>query len=92
MTGVPETRYARSGGVHIAYQVVGAGPIDLVVVRAGYPTSRPFGRTASPPGSSSAWPRSHASSCSTSEAPDSRIACRNPIFRHSSSGWTTFAR
>src|SRR4029453_10384536 len=32
MTGVPETRYARSGGVHIAYQVVGAGPIDLVVV------------------------------------------------------------
>jgi class 3 adenylate cyclase/alpha-beta hydrolase superfamily lysophospholipase len=29
---VPETRYAKSGGVHIAYQVVGTGPIDLVVV------------------------------------------------------------
>jgi pimeloyl-ACP methyl ester carboxylesterase len=29
---VPETRYARSGSVHIAYQVVGTGPIDLVVV------------------------------------------------------------
>jgi class 3 adenylate cyclase/pimeloyl-ACP methyl ester carboxylesterase len=29
---VPATRYAKSGGVHIAYQVVGAGPIDLVVV------------------------------------------------------------
>jgi hypothetical protein len=29
---VPETRYARSGGVHIAYQVVGDGPIDLVFV------------------------------------------------------------
>jgi pimeloyl-ACP methyl ester carboxylesterase len=28
----PETRYARSGDVHIAYQVVGDGPIDLVVV------------------------------------------------------------
>jgi pimeloyl-ACP methyl ester carboxylesterase len=26
----PETQYAKSGGVHIAYQVVGDGPIDLV--------------------------------------------------------------
>lgn len=29
---VPETRYARSGDVNIAYQVTGAGPIDLVYV------------------------------------------------------------
>jgi class 3 adenylate cyclase len=29
---VPETRYASSGGINIAYQVVGDGPIDLVVV------------------------------------------------------------
>jgi pimeloyl-ACP methyl ester carboxylesterase len=29
---VPETRYAKSGDVHIAYQVVGEGPIDLVYV------------------------------------------------------------
>ena len=28
----PETRYARSGDVNIAYQVVGDGPIDLVYV------------------------------------------------------------
>ena len=28
----PETRYARSGGVSIAYQVVGDGPFDLVLV------------------------------------------------------------
>ena len=28
----PETRYARSGDVHIAYQVVGDGPIDLLWV------------------------------------------------------------
>ena len=28
----PETRYARSGDVHIAYQVVGDGPRDLVFV------------------------------------------------------------
>ena len=29
---VPETRYARSGELHIAYQVVGDGPVDLVYV------------------------------------------------------------
>src|SRR6202048_4569541 len=29
---VPETRYAKSGNVHIAYQVFGSGPNDLVFV------------------------------------------------------------
>jgi pimeloyl-ACP methyl ester carboxylesterase len=28
----PETRYAKSGDVNIAYQVVGSGPLDLVLV------------------------------------------------------------
>ena len=28
----PETRFTRSGNVHIAYQVVGEGPLDLVYV------------------------------------------------------------
>jgi hypothetical protein len=28
----PKTQYARSGDVHIAYQVVGDGPRDLVCV------------------------------------------------------------
>ena len=28
----PETKYAKSGAYHIAYQVVGDGPIDLVLV------------------------------------------------------------
>ena len=28
----PETRYARSGDLHIAYQVVGDGPIDILYV------------------------------------------------------------
>ena len=32
MTTVPEIRYARSGDVSIAYQVVGEGRIDLVFV------------------------------------------------------------
>src|SRR5438552_3593517 len=31
-TVAPATRYARSGGVNIAYQVVGDGPFDLVYV------------------------------------------------------------
>jgi hypothetical protein len=28
----PEVRYARSGDVSIAYQVIGNGPVDLVFV------------------------------------------------------------
>ena len=32
MHEIPETRYAKSGDDHIAYQVVGDGPIDLVFV------------------------------------------------------------
>ncbi len=32
MTAVPTTRYARCGDVHIAYQVTGEGPLDLVLV------------------------------------------------------------
>ncbi|HZM35427.1 MAG TPA: alpha/beta hydrolase [Burkholderiales bacterium] len=32
MAMTPETRYARSGDVSIGYQVVGDGPIDLVLV------------------------------------------------------------
>ncbi len=29
---VPETKYAKSGDVNIAYQIVGSGSIDLVLV------------------------------------------------------------
>lgn len=32
MDQAPQTRYAKSGSVHIAYQVVGEGPLDLVFV------------------------------------------------------------
>jgi class 3 adenylate cyclase len=32
MATQPETRYAKSGDVHIAYQVTGSGPLDLVWV------------------------------------------------------------
>ena len=30
MGDIPEPRYANNGDVHIAYQVVGDGPVDLV--------------------------------------------------------------
>jgi pimeloyl-ACP methyl ester carboxylesterase len=32
MSELPKTRYAKSGGVNIAYQVTGEGPLDLVYV------------------------------------------------------------
>src|SRR5688500_6501880 len=32
MSDAPETRFAKVGGVHIAYQVVGDGPIDILFV------------------------------------------------------------
>ena len=32
MICMPETRYAKSGNVHIAYQVMGNGPLDVVLV------------------------------------------------------------
>jgi class 3 adenylate cyclase len=32
MSTAPETRYVKSGDVNIAYQVVGSGPVDLVLV------------------------------------------------------------
>src|SRR5205807_8627015 len=36
---VPAIRYARSGDVHVAYQVVGEGPVDIVLVE-GFLTNR----------------------------------------------------
>jgi pimeloyl-ACP methyl ester carboxylesterase len=32
MSEIPETRFAKSGDAHIAYQVIGDGPVDLVYV------------------------------------------------------------
>src|SRR3954462_15854500 len=29
---IPETKYAKSGDINIAYQVLGSGPIDLIYV------------------------------------------------------------
>ncbi|OOK76306.1 putative LIGNIN PEROXIDASE LIPJ domain protein [Mycobacterium kansasii] len=54
----PRTRYARCGDLDIAYQVLGDGPIDLLVV-----PGRPFRSTRSTPSrrctaSTGDWPRS----------------------------------
>lgn len=35
VTAVPEVHYALSGGVSIAYQVFGSGPLDIVICRSG---------------------------------------------------------
>jgi len=32
MSEVPETRYAKSGDCHVAYQVIGKGPLDVVFI------------------------------------------------------------
>jgi len=32
MVALPETRYAANGGLHVAYQLVGEGPVDVVLL------------------------------------------------------------
>ena len=34
MDGLPTTEYARNGEVHLAYQVLGEGPLDMVVIES----------------------------------------------------------
>lgn len=29
---IPETRFARNGDIHLAYQTVGSGPLDLLLI------------------------------------------------------------
>jgi hypothetical protein len=37
----PRTHYAKSGDLDIAYQVVGDGPLDLLVVPPGFSVMEP---------------------------------------------------
>ena len=55
---VPETRYAKSGDAHIAYQVAGEGPFDVVYVPGGFRMSRERGRSRTTGGCWSGWRRS----------------------------------
>ena len=34
MDGLPTTKYAKNGDVHLAYQVLGDGPLDLVLIES----------------------------------------------------------
>ena len=34
--GMPETRYAHSGDINIAYQTMGHGPLDIVIVPGAF--------------------------------------------------------
>ena len=34
--GMPETRYAHSGDINIAYQTMGNGPLDIVIVPGAF--------------------------------------------------------
>jgi hypothetical protein len=45
----PETRYARSGDVNIAYQVIGDGPRDLTLA-LGFATHVEVGTASAAPG------------------------------------------
>jgi hypothetical protein len=41
---VPATRYTKSvDGVHVAYQVCGSGPLDLVLVNSAYSSNMEIG-------------------------------------------------
>ena len=91
------TRYAKSGELNIAYQVLGDGPFDLLFAPA---TCRISSRTSGCrriPSSSSAWRRSLASSCSTGAARGCPIAIlRSARTRRCSTTsvpfWTTSGR
>ena len=43
---MPQTQYASSGDVHIAYQVFGEGPLDIVLVWGGVSHIELFWETA----------------------------------------------
>ena len=86
---LPETRYALSGDVNIAYQVMGDGPVDLVLV-PGLISHVEFLHEL--PGYTAALRRLSrfaASSPSTSEVRVCPIGCQVPP--RLSSAWMTFA-
>jgi hypothetical protein len=93
---MPETRYAKTvDGVHIAYQVVGEGPVDLVYVSGWISnvdlnwTHPDYARFLRRLGSFS---RPLGSSSSTSEASDYLTECPTRNSQTSRPGWMTSPR
>ena len=46
---MPETRYAKSGNVHIAYQIAGSSDLDMVLVPYLLTTRKVGGNCRQPP-------------------------------------------
>ena len=88
--GMPETRYAHSGDINIAYQTMGDGPLDIVIV-PGSISHVEFNHEL--PGftvrSCAVCPVSRALCPLTREAKACRIAC--PACRRWKNEWTMFA-
>ena len=70
-----EIRYAHSGETNIAYQVVGSGPIDIVMSPGWITHLELAWDVPRLRDSTVAWVRSRASSCSTSAASACPTAC-----------------
>lgn len=85
---IPTTRYAQSGEVSIAYQVMGDGPVDLILVPGIDPTSSSSTKFQRIRTTSAVLQPSHVSLNSTSVGRDCPIGC--PACHHSNSGWTTW--
>jgi len=68
----PVTRYALSGDNHIAYQILGDGPRDLILIPGFVSNVETAWTWPALAAFSAGWRPAGASSCSTSEAP----ACR----------------
>ena len=51
----PETRYARAGDIHIAYQVLGEGPVDVVLADQWFTTWTASGMCRLWPSSGAGW-------------------------------------
>jgi hypothetical protein len=76
MNEIPETKYARSGDLHIAYQVLGEGPFDVVTSPGWISHMEHQWGSRSLRTSSGGRPRTRACSCSTNGEPGSPTARR----------------
>lgn len=78
----PETHYARTDdGAHIAYQVVGDGPVDLLFVPWWWNHLETQWDDPRFPTSSTGWPALRASSSLTCGASACRIRLRSASFQ-----------
>src|SRR5580765_5082364 len=86
----PETHYAMSGDVHVAYQVLGAGPLDLVYAPAL--THHVELAWENPPLAKFLRRLSSLAAYSFSTSAEPACPTASSASRRSRRGWTTFAR